>query len=155
MPSTPRVAARARLAPLAVPLLVLAACGDRDARSTRPVLPAGISQEPLRQPVGGDTPRFRRLLPKDSGIDFTNELKKENCYQYLTNGAGVAVGDYDGDGWLDVYLVSQDGPNKLFRQTSPLHFEDVTAKAGGVDGGDAWGTGATFVDIDGDGDLDL
>lgn len=86
---------------------------------------------------------------------FTNELRKENTYTYLTNGAGMAVGDYDGDGLPDVYLVSQDGPNKLFRQKAPMQFEDVTDRAGHVDGGKAWGTGATFVDIDGDGDLDL
>jgi hypothetical protein len=45
-----------------------------------------------------------------------------------TPAPGLAVGDYDGDGWPDVYLVSQDGPNKLFRQTAPLVFEDVTAR---------------------------
>ena len=38
---------------------------------------------------------------------------------------------------------------------APLRFEDVTARAGGVDGGEAWGTGATFVDIDGDGTPEL
>lgn len=100
-------------------------------------------------------PRFRRVPSADSGLRFKNELRPENRYTYLTNGAGLAVGDYDGDGRLDAYLVSQDGPNKLFRQTAPLIFQDVTAAAGGVDGGAAWGSGASFADIDGDGDLDL
>ncbi|MCB9878496.1 MAG: VCBS repeat-containing protein [Planctomycetes bacterium] len=117
----------------------------------------GIAAEPLLAGRGADpgAPRFRRVPIADSHLDFQNELRNENRYTYLTNGAGLAVGDYDGDGWLDCYLVSQDGPNKLFRQTSPLVFEDVTAKAGGVDGGEAWGTGACFADVDGDGDLDL
>jgi hypothetical protein len=88
-------------------------------------------------------------------LQFTNVLRTENRFTYLTNGAGLAVGDYDGDGLVDIYLVSQDGPNQLWRQTAPLRFEDATARAGGVDGGDAWGTGATFADVDGDGDLDL
>ncbi len=121
----------------------------------RKELPGGITSAPLRAATGGETPRFKRLSPSACGIDFTNVLKKENCYQYLTNGAGLAVGDYDGDGLVDVYLVSQDGSNKLFRQRAPLQFEDVTERAGHVDGGNAWGTGATFADVDGDGDLDL
>jgi hypothetical protein len=136
----------------AVPRLLLAAFA---------VAPAAAQEEPaivatpLRAAVGGETPRFRLVPPNESGLVFTNLLRKENSYTYLTNGAGMAAGDYDGDGLIDLYLVSQDGPNKLFRQTSPMHFEDVTARAGNVDGGDAWGTGATFVDIDGDGDLDI
>jgi hypothetical protein len=121
----------------------------------RPELPAGLVATALRAPQGGETPRFRRLDPATSGLSFTNLLQKENTYTYLTNGAGLAVGDYDADGLPDVYLVSQDGPNRLFRQKAPLQFEDVTQSAGNVDGGAAWGTGATFVDIDGDGDLDL
>ncbi len=137
-------------------LVALASCLVAWGCSRAPELrPGGIEGTPLRAAAGGGTPRFVRLAPAECGLVFTNELKKENTYQYLTNGAGLAVGDYDGDGLPDVYLVSQDGPNKLFRQVSPLHFEDVTTKAGGVDGGRAWGTGATFVDVDGDGDLDL
>jgi hypothetical protein len=122
---------------------------------TRPTVPGGIQNRPLRPAQGGETPRFRRLSPAECGLDFTNLLQKENCYQYLTNGSGLAVGDYDADGLPDVYFVSQDGRNRLFRQRAPLQFEDVTEKAGNVDGGAAWGTGATFADVDGDGDLDL
>ncbi|MBM4060726.1 MAG: RNA-binding protein [Planctomycetes bacterium] len=118
-------------------------------------LPGGLSVAPLRPAEGGERPRFRRLDPATSGIAFTNLLKKQNTYTYLTNGAGLAVGDYDGDGLDDVYLISQDGPNQLFRQKAPLVFENVTERAGVVDGGQAWGTGASFADVDGDGDLDL
>ena len=89
-----------------------------------------------------------------SGLSFTNELKPQNVVPYVYSGGGVTVGDYDQDGLPDLYLVSLDGPNKLFRQVAPMRFVDVTQSAGGLDGGDAWGTGAAFVDIDGDGDLD-
>lgn len=127
------------------------------AGASRPQQPGGIEPAPLRQPTAAPAgaPRFRAVPVEASGLSFTNVLDKANSYTYLTNGAGLAVGDYDGDGRLDVYLVSQDGPNRLFRQTAPLRFQDVTAAAGNVDGGSAWGTGACFVDIDGDGDLDL
>ena len=131
--------------------LLAAACN----RSAPPSAPGGIAGAPLR-PAGGEAaPRFRLVPPSESGLQFTNLLRKENAYQYLANGAGLAVGDYDGDGLVDAYLVSQDGQNRLFRQTAPLHFTDVTAAAGNLDGGSAWGTGASFADVDGDGDLDL
>ncbi len=135
-------------------MLALAACAEPQ-QPARPTEPAGLVATPLLTPRGGPGPRFARVDPAQSGLAFTNVLDKANCYQYLTNGAGLAVGDYDGDGLVDVYLVSQDGPNRLFRQVAPLRFEDVTEKAGHVDGGAAWGTGATFADVDGDGDLDL
>jgi len=135
--------------------LLLAGCGGSEEAG----MPAGIERQPFAtQNRGADAPgttRFRLVPPEESGLAFVNRLRRENRYTYLTNGAGLAVGDYDGDGMLDAYLVSQDGPNKLFRQVAPLQFDDVTASAGDLDGGEAWGTGASFADIDGDGDLDL
>ena len=115
----------------------------------------GISSKPLsaRPTVAGA--RFGKLDPARTGIQFSNELRRENVVDYVYAGAGVAVGDYDGNGLPDIYLVSLDGPNKLFRQTAPLHFEDVTVAAGGLDGGEAWGNAASFADVDNDGDLDL
>jgi hypothetical protein len=132
-----------------VALAALAGC------QRAPELPPLASAPHAARAPGGDGPRFRLLDPVQTGVAFTNVLRRENAYTYLTNGAGLATGDYDGDGDLDLYFVSQDGPNRLFRQDAPLRFTDVTVAAGGVDGGDAWGTGACFVDLDGDGDLDL
>lgn len=68
---------------------------------------------------------------------------------------GVAVGDYDGDGWDDLY-VACFGANVLLRNEaagSGRRFADVTATAGVGD--PAWSTSAAFGDLDGDGDLDL
>ncbi len=98
---------------------------------------------------------FTELSVNETGIDFANELKPEHMKKYLLNGAGLCTGDYDNDGLVDVYLISQDGPNKLFRQVKPWKFEDVTQSAGGLAGGDDSGTGATFADVNGDGFLDL
>ncbi len=131
-------------------VVLLGGCGE----SAKPVVPA-LQAAPLRERLADDGPRFRRLDPSRTGMDFTNLLRRENVVAYVYTGAGVAVGDYDGDGRPDVYLVSQDGPNRLFRQVAPLQFEDVTAAAGGLDGGDAWGSAAAFADVDDDGDLDL
>ncbi len=68
-------------------------------------------------------------------------------------GLGVCIGDYDGDGWPDIY-VNNYGPNVLYHNNGDGTFSDVTAKAG-VARGDTVGAGANFLDIDGDGELDL
>lgn len=67
-------------------------------------------------------------------------------------GMGGAVGDYNNDGWPDIYLTCLGG-NILYRNNGDGTFTDVTAKAGVADG--RWSTGASFGDYDGDGYLDL
>ncbi len=98
---------------------------------------------------------FISLEPVDVGVDFSNKLLPEHEIKYLLNGAGVCTGDYDNDGLVDFYVLCQDGPNRLFRQDAPWHFQDVTTDAGNLEGGAHWGAGATFVDINNDGWLDL
>ncbi len=67
-------------------------------------------------------------------------------------GMGVAVGDYDGDGFQDLYVTNY-GPNELWRNLGDGTFADVTEEAGVGD--PLWGTSAAFFDADADGDLDL
>jgi hypothetical protein len=67
-------------------------------------------------------------------------------------GFGVAVGDYDNDGWPDMYVTNL-GKNRLFHNNHDGTFTDVAPRAGVEVGG--WSTGATFGDYDGDGRLDL
>ena len=67
---------------------------------------------------------------------------------------GAAVGDYDNDGDLDLY-VTAFGPNVLYRNNGDGTFTDVTAAAGVAGGADEWSTSTGFFDFDRDGDLDL
>jgi hypothetical protein len=69
-------------------------------------------------------------------------------------GQGVCVGDYDNDGWEDLY-VTYYGKNILYHNNGNGTFTDVTDKAGVGGSGKAWGTGCAFVDYDRDGHVDL
>jgi hypothetical protein len=86
------------------------------------------------------------FLPTEQGEKF-----RVNLYDH---GCGVAVGDYDGDGYDDIYFVNQLGPNALYRNKGDGTFEDVTQKAG-VGLGDRVCVGATWADFDNDGHQDL
>src|SRR3989442_1443727 len=69
-------------------------------------------------------------------------------------GQGVCVGDYDNDGWEDLF-VTYYGKNVLYHNNGDGTFTDVSERAGVAGSGKAWGTGCAFVDYDRDGHLDL
>ena len=128
---------------------------------------------------------FKLLSPAQTGIVTENRYADPKMwgehYQELAYGAmgtGVAIGDYDGDGRPDVFVVSKTETCRLFRNLGDWKFEDVTEKAGlnkaaGVleqglswmkrtigsasadEPAEAWRQGATFVDVNNDGWLDL
>lgn len=102
---------------------------------------------------------FEQIAPEDSGVDFVNELsfdEKFNIFTYRNyyNGGGVALGDVNNDGLLDIYFTANLGPNKLYLNKGDFKFEDVTQKSG-TSGTRAWSTGAAMADVNGDGFLDI
>ncbi|MBL9136351.1 MAG: VCBS repeat-containing protein [Verrucomicrobiales bacterium] len=107
------------------------------------------------QPVGME-PAFTRLKAADIGIHWTNRCSPARYAkrQNLMNGAGVALGDYDGDGWCDIYLCNREGANGLFRNLGGWRFTNVTEQAG-VAATNLISSGALFADLNGDGLLDL
>jgi hypothetical protein len=74
--------------------------------------------------------------------------------QVLPSGSGVTAGDVDGDGWCDLFFCGLNSSNRLYRNHGNWRFEDIT-KIAGLAGQNLDTTGATFADLDGDGDLDL
>jgi hypothetical protein len=102
---------------------------------------------------------FEQIAPKESGVDFVNELsfdEKFNIFTYRNyyNGGGVALGDVNNDGLLDIYFTANLGPNKLYLNKGDFKFEDATEKSGTA-GTRAWSTGAAMADVNGDGFLDI
>jgi len=139
-----------------------------------------LEQRPLAERSGprGAT-MFTALPPAATGIAVENRYddprmwgERYQEFVYGAIGTGVAIGDYDGDGRPDVYVVSKTEGGRLFRNLGGWRFEDVTERAGvsglsagwaarakgwiGLGGsGASWFQGATFVDVNNDGLLDL
>ncbi|MDE2721218.1 FG-GAP-like repeat-containing protein [Candidatus Palauibacter polyketidifaciens] len=105
---------------------------------------------------GEDEPGFERLDPSETGISFENVVTETQYIEnsHYLNGSGVAAGDVDGDGRVDLYFAGMDGPNRLYRNLGGWRFEEIAEEAG-VAAADRFSTGAAFADVDGDGDLDL
>src|SRR5690606_38774583 len=78
---------------------------------------------------------FNSISSSDSGIDFSNTLTENDSlnyftYPYLYMGAGVAAGDINNDGLIDLYFTGNQASNKLYINKGDLKFEDITEKAG-------------------------
>ncbi|QMW02306.1 FG-GAP-like repeat-containing protein [Spirosoma foliorum] len=111
-----------------------------------------------------EKPLFERLDSSETGITFANTITDSDTlnilnYQYIYNGGGVGVGDFNGDQKPDVFFAGNQVSNKLYineteSPDSKLHFKDITQSAG-VDGGGRWCSGVSVVDINADGKLDV
>ncbi|MEP6780460.1 MAG: VCBS repeat-containing protein, partial [Gemmatimonadaceae bacterium] len=106
--------------------------------------------------VKGSTPGFTTMESRSTGVSFQNSVSDSVLLgnRILGQGAGVALGDVDGDGRPDIFLARTEGCSALYRNLGNWHFEDIT-KSAGVGACDRHSTGAAFADVDGDGDLDL
>ena len=122
-------------------ILVVASCGDDN---TTAEVQSGI---------------FDFKSASHTQIDFANTLVETDElniieYLYYYNGAGVAVGDVNGDGLEDIYFAANQGSDRLYMNKGNLVFEDVTIPAG-IDTTASWSTGVAMTDLTGDGHLDI
>ena len=122
------------------------------------------SKTPAEKPktggyTNGASTLFTKVDTSASGINFQNVIKETldfnfTNYPYIYAGAGLAVGDIDNDGLDDVYFVSNLGSNKLYKNKGGLSFEDITA-ASLTEDAKGFSTGATMLDVNNDGWLDI
>ncbi|MBX7139976.1 MAG: VCBS repeat-containing protein [Chitinophagales bacterium] len=109
--------------------------------------------------AGQQSPLFAPVPVSQSNIGFKNQLTESVdlniiTYEYFFNGGGVAAGDINNDGLIDLYFTGNMVPDKLYLNKGNLQFEDITNSAG-VGGHDGWKTGVTMADVNGDGWLDI
>jgi len=106
-----------------------------------------------------DVQLFEKLPASKTHIDFTNQITETPDfnildYLYFYNGGGVASGDINNDGLVDLFFTSNQGKNKLYLNKGNMEFEDISTKAG-IEGFSDWKTGVTMADVNGDGLLDI
>jgi enediyne biosynthesis protein E4 len=101
-------------------------------------------------------PGFTEMPAEKTGIHFQNDVSDSVLLgnRILGQGAGVALGDVDGDGLPDIFLAKTQGCSALYKNLGNWKFEDIT-KSAGVGACDRNSTGAAFADVDGNGTLDL
>jgi hypothetical protein len=117
----------------------------------------GLVRDPMRSPISfdrHDPAYWNRLYRQNKDGSFTDVTVRAGLANAgdANYGMGVAVGDYDNDGFPDIY-VTNFGKNILYHNNGDGTFTDVTAKAGVAAGG--WSASAGFFDYDNDGKLDL
>ena len=105
-----------------------------------------------------DETMFVIRVADETGLDFENTIVTSDTFnalnfEYIYNGAGVGIGDFNNDGLQDVFFGGNQVSSKLYLNAGDLKFEEVTEKAGLTT--TRWVTGVSVVDINGDGFSDI
>lgn len=108
---------------------------------------------------GQPAPLFTFIPSSHSGVTYANVIVDNDYHNiidfiYAYNGSGVAAGDVNGDGRVDLFFCGTQVPNRLYLNRGDFRFEDATAGSGLFDSV-GMRSGAAMVDIDADGDLDI
>src|SRR5450755_1592231 len=102
---------------------------------------------------------FVSINHDSSGINFKNEISTSDSlniftFEYIYNGGGVGIGDFNNDGLQDIFFVGSMVPSRLYLNQGNFHFKDITSSAG-INTGKGWPFGVCVVDINQDGRPDI
>ena len=102
---------------------------------------------------------FTKLPTEDTGITFANRITEMDTmnilnFEYINNGGGVALGDFNNDNLVDAYFTGNQVANKLYLNKGDFRFEDITKKSKATGEG-RWCSGVALVDINNDKLLDI
>ncbi|MGB3144785.1 MAG: VCBS repeat-containing protein, partial [Maribacter sp.] len=102
---------------------------------------------------------FTKVDANSSGIFFNNEIIENDSFniinvEYIFNGGGVAIGDFNNDNEPDIFFTGNQVTNKLYINKGDLKFEDIS-KTADIEAKEKWNTGTSVVDINNDGFLDI
>ncbi|MEP2279393.1 VCBS repeat-containing protein [Maribacter sp.] len=102
---------------------------------------------------------FKVIPASKSGIEFNNQIIETDSFniltsEYIFNGGGVAIGDFNNDNLPDIFFSGNQVSNKLYLNQGDFKFKDVSKKSG-IEALNKWNTGVALVDINNDGLLDM
>lgn len=106
------------------------------------------------------TTLFTQIRPESSGIRFVNEITEYDTFnilntEFIYNGAGVAIGDLNGDGLEDLYFAGNQVDNRCYLNLGNLKFKDITEAAGVQKTEGQWSSGVNILDVNTDGKQDI
>lgn len=106
-----------------------------------------------------DKPLFSKLEVSDTGIDFSNRIVENDTlnildFEYVYNGGGVGIADMNGDSLPDIVFSGNQADSRIYLNKGNMKFEDVSKKAAFSNLG-RWCSGASLVDINADGRMDI
>jgi hypothetical protein len=106
-----------------------------------------------------ETPLFEKIEAEDSRIVFSNRITESDSmnildFEYVYNGSGVGIADFNKDGLQDVFFSGNQVSNKLYLNKGDFKFDDISVKAG-IEAANRWCAGVVPVDINSDGWMDV
>jgi enediyne biosynthesis protein E4 len=128
-------------------LIVLFSCNNKNEKQEK---------ETYKAPANA---LFVKLPSAQTGISFSNPVEDDSSYNILTyrnfyNGGGVAAGDINNDGLVDIFFTANLADSKLYLNKGNFQFEDITVSSG-IKSRKGWRTGVTMADVNADGWLDI